>query len=152
MAAAAAAAADERSRGRRAALCFAAIAVLLGLPLWWRTTETYRAALPYAGIAALGRLPVRRGGECGAEGGCSVGTRWSQVPVPAFPPPPWGAAAVGQLGVEETPGSPHSATQRCRRPCQKGLQNPREIQGALGSGRFVGLHPLKVPCGAQLPP
>ncbi|XP_040388517.1 GPI transamidase component PIG-S [Cygnus olor] len=61
MAAVAAAAADEaeRSRGRRAALCFAAIAVLLGLPLWWRTTETYRAALPYAGIAALGRLPFQ---------------------------------------------------------------------------------------------
>ncbi|OXB73374.1 UNVERIFIED_CONTAM: hypothetical protein H355_017028 [Colinus virginianus] len=58
--AAAAAAADEieRSRGRRAALSFAAIAVLLGLPLWWKTTETYRAALPYGRIAALSRLPV----------------------------------------------------------------------------------------------
>ncbi|XP_052544784.1 GPI transamidase component PIG-S [Tympanuchus pallidicinctus] len=59
--AAAAAAADEaeRSRGRRAALSFAAIAVLLGLPLWWKTTETYRAALPYGDIAALGRLPFQ---------------------------------------------------------------------------------------------
>ncbi|XP_072209601.1 GPI transamidase component PIG-S [Excalfactoria chinensis] len=55
------AAADEaeRSRGRRAALSFAAIAVLLGLPLWWKTTETYRAALPYGDIAALGRLPFQ---------------------------------------------------------------------------------------------
>ncbi|XP_031447550.1 GPI transamidase component PIG-S [Phasianus colchicus] len=61
MAAAAAVAADEaeRSRGRRAALSFAAIAVLLGLPLWWKTTETYRAALPYGDIAALGRLPFQ---------------------------------------------------------------------------------------------
>ncbi|XP_064893051.1 GPI transamidase component PIG-S isoform X1 [Columba livia] len=49
----------ERARGRRAALSFAAIAVVLGLPLWWRTTETYRAALPYADIAGLGRLPVQ---------------------------------------------------------------------------------------------
>ncbi|XP_067165812.1 GPI transamidase component PIG-S isoform X2 [Apteryx mantelli] len=57
-AAAGAAAADEaeKARGRRAALSFAAIAVVLGLPLWWRTTETYRAALPYADIAALGEL------------------------------------------------------------------------------------------------
>jgi len=36
--------------------------VLLGLPLWWKTTETYRAALPYGDIAALGRLPVSGGG------------------------------------------------------------------------------------------
>lgn len=49
----------ERSRGRRAALSFAAIAVLLGLPLWWKTTETYRAALPYGDIKALGRLPFQ---------------------------------------------------------------------------------------------
>ncbi|XP_055554201.1 GPI transamidase component PIG-S isoform X1 [Falco cherrug] len=61
MAAAAAIAADEaeRARGRRAALSFAAIAVVLGLPLWWRTTETYRAALPYAGIDGLGQLPFQ---------------------------------------------------------------------------------------------
>ncbi|XP_065550931.1 GPI transamidase component PIG-S isoform X1 [Lathamus discolor] len=61
MAAAAALAADEaeRARGRRAALSFATIAVVLGLPLWWRTTETYRAALPYGAIAGLGRLPFQ---------------------------------------------------------------------------------------------
>lgn len=40
-------------------MSFAAIAVVLGLPLWWRTTETYRAALPYADIAGLGRLPFQ---------------------------------------------------------------------------------------------
>ncbi|XP_054703907.1 GPI transamidase component PIG-S [Grus americana] len=61
MAAAAAMVADEaeRARGRRAALSFAAIAVVLGLPLWWRTTETYRAALPYADIDGLGQLPLQ---------------------------------------------------------------------------------------------
>ncbi|XP_005056850.1 PREDICTED: GPI transamidase component PIG-S isoform X1 [Ficedula albicollis] len=61
MAAAAALAADEaeRARGRRAALSFATIAVVLGLPLWWKTTETYRAALPYADIDGLGQQPVR---------------------------------------------------------------------------------------------
>ncbi|XP_049658726.1 GPI transamidase component PIG-S isoform X2 [Accipiter gentilis] len=61
MAAAAAMAADEaeRARGRRAALSFAAIAVVLGLPLWWRTTETYRAALPYGDIEGLGQLPFQ---------------------------------------------------------------------------------------------
>ncbi|KAM9525929.1 GPI transamidase component PIG-S [Guaruba guarouba] len=49
----------ERARGRRAALSFATIAVALGLPLWWRTTETYRAALPYGDIAGLARLPFQ---------------------------------------------------------------------------------------------
>ncbi|XP_030318278.1 GPI transamidase component PIG-S [Calypte anna] len=60
-AAVAAVAADEaeRARGRRAALSFAAIAVVLGLPLWWRTTETYRAALPYTDIEGLGQLPFQ---------------------------------------------------------------------------------------------
>ncbi|KAM6242541.1 GPI transamidase component PIG-S [Porphyrio hochstetteri] len=59
MAAAAAADEAERARGRRAALAFAAIAVVLGLPLWWKTTETYRAALPYADIDELGQLPLQ---------------------------------------------------------------------------------------------
>lgn len=51
----------ERARGRRAALSFATIAVVLGLPLWWKTTETYRAALPYADIDGLGQQPVSAG-------------------------------------------------------------------------------------------
>ncbi|XP_067422045.1 GPI transamidase component PIG-S [Emydura macquarii macquarii] len=46
----------EKARGKRAALSFAAVALALGLPLWWKTTETYRASLPYAGISALGSL------------------------------------------------------------------------------------------------
>ncbi|KAM6461046.1 GPI transamidase component PIG-S [Liasis olivaceus] len=54
--AAAARDAAEKARGKQAALSFAAMAVLVGLPLWWKTTETYRAALPDAEIAALDAL------------------------------------------------------------------------------------------------
>lgn len=61
----------ERTRGRRAALSFAAIVVVLGLPLWWKTTETYRAALPYVDIDGLGQLPV----SAGREGPGSVGPK-----------------------------------------------------------------------------
>uniref|UniRef100_A0A8D0GH31 Phosphatidylinositol glycan anchor biosynthesis class S n=1 Tax=Sphenodon punctatus TaxID=8508 RepID=A0A8D0GH31_SPHPU len=46
----------ERARGKRAALSFAAVTVLVGLPLWWKTTETYRASLPYSQIAELDTL------------------------------------------------------------------------------------------------
>ncbi|XP_034280396.1 GPI transamidase component PIG-S [Pantherophis guttatus] len=48
--------AAEKARGKRAALSFAAMAVLVGLPLWWKTTETYRAALPDSEIAELEAL------------------------------------------------------------------------------------------------
>ncbi|KAG8122536.1 hypothetical protein E2320_018025 [Naja naja] len=48
--------AAEKARGKQAALSFAAMAVLVGLPLWWKTTETYRAALPDAEIAELDAL------------------------------------------------------------------------------------------------
>lgn len=65
----------ERARGRRAALSFAAIAVVLGLPLWWRTTETYRAALPYADIDGLGQLPVSAGGGGGPRAAGRGGRR-----------------------------------------------------------------------------
>ncbi|XP_004706984.1 GPI transamidase component PIG-S [Echinops telfairi] len=60
MAAAGAAATDlEVMRGKRAALYFAAVAIVLGLPLWWKTTETYRAPLPYAQISGLNALQLR---------------------------------------------------------------------------------------------
>nr|KAF6289686.1 phosphatidylinositol glycan anchor biosynthesis class S [Pipistrellus kuhlii] len=60
MAAAGAAATDlEVVRGKRAALFFAAVAILLGLPLWWKTTETYRASLPYSEISGLNALQLR---------------------------------------------------------------------------------------------
>lgn len=50
---------SEVVRGKRAALFFAAVAILLGLPLWWKTTETYRAPLPYSQISGLNALQVR---------------------------------------------------------------------------------------------
>ncbi|XP_023595465.1 GPI transamidase component PIG-S [Trichechus manatus latirostris] len=60
MAAAGAAATDiEVVRGKRAALFFAAVAIVLGLPLWWKTTETYRAPLPYSQISGLNALQLR---------------------------------------------------------------------------------------------
>ncbi|EPQ14345.1 GPI transamidase component PIG-S [Myotis brandtii] len=60
MAAAGAAATDlEVVRGKRAALFFAAVAIVLGLPLWWKTTETYRASLPYSEISGLNALQLR---------------------------------------------------------------------------------------------
>ncbi|XP_044528767.1 GPI transamidase component PIG-S [Gracilinanus agilis] len=49
----------EKIRGKHAALCFATMAVMLGLPLWWKTTETYRASLPYAQISQLDSLLIR---------------------------------------------------------------------------------------------
>ncbi|XP_055983249.1 GPI transamidase component PIG-S [Sorex fumeus] len=60
MAAARAKAAElEVVRGKRAALFFAAVAIMLGLPLWWKTTETYRASLPYLEISGLNALQLR---------------------------------------------------------------------------------------------
>lgn len=49
----------EVVRGKRAALFFASVAIVLGLPLWWKTTETYRASLPYSEISGLNALQVR---------------------------------------------------------------------------------------------
>lgn len=49
----------EVVRGKRAALFFAAVVIVLGLPLWWKTTETYRAPLPYSQISGLNSLQVR---------------------------------------------------------------------------------------------
>ncbi|XP_078080697.1 GPI transamidase component PIG-S [Mustelus asterias] len=48
-----AAAAEERSRGKYSASCITMVVILLGLPLWWKTTETYRASLPYNQINEL---------------------------------------------------------------------------------------------------
>ncbi|XP_049627707.1 GPI transamidase component PIG-S [Suncus etruscus] len=49
----------EVARGKRAALFFATVAIVLGLPLWWKTTETYRASLPYSEISELNALQLR---------------------------------------------------------------------------------------------
>ncbi|XP_058271211.1 GPI transamidase component PIG-S [Hemibagrus wyckioides] len=49
----------EKRRGRNAALSIAAVVILLGLPLWWKTTETYRAWLPYSQISELDSLQLQ---------------------------------------------------------------------------------------------
>ncbi|MBN3287630.1 PIGS transamidase, partial [Polyodon spathula] len=49
----------EKRRGRNAALSVAAIAIVVGLPLWWKTTETYRASLPYSQISELDTLRLQ---------------------------------------------------------------------------------------------
>uniref|UniRef100_A0A8C5MUZ8 Phosphatidylinositol glycan anchor biosynthesis class S n=1 Tax=Leptobrachium leishanense TaxID=445787 RepID=A0A8C5MUZ8_9ANUR len=52
-------AAVEVTRGKRAAISIALISAVLGLPLWWKTTETYRAALPYSEISQLDTLQLQ---------------------------------------------------------------------------------------------
>ncbi|MEE6509029.1 hypothetical protein FKM82_023899 [Ascaphus truei] len=52
-------AAVEASRGKRAAVSIALVAAVLGLPLWWKTTETYRASLPYSEISQLDTLRLQ---------------------------------------------------------------------------------------------
>lgn len=49
---------SERRRGRLAALSIAAVVIIVGVPLWWRTTETYRAWLPVSQIKELANLQV----------------------------------------------------------------------------------------------
>lgn len=49
---------SERRRGQIAALSIAAVVIIMGVPLWWRTTETYRAWLPVSQINALSNLQV----------------------------------------------------------------------------------------------
>uniref|UniRef100_UPI00398EE9A7 GPI transamidase component PIG-S n=1 Tax=Pristiophorus japonicus TaxID=55135 RepID=UPI00398EE9A7 len=50
---AAAGTAEEKLRGKYSANCITVMVILAGLPLWWKTTETYRAALPYTQISEL---------------------------------------------------------------------------------------------------
>uniref|UniRef100_A0A8C9VUH2 Phosphatidylinositol glycan anchor biosynthesis, class S n=1 Tax=Scleropages formosus TaxID=113540 RepID=A0A8C9VUH2_SCLFO len=49
----------EKLRGRYAALSIAAVVIAVGIPLWWKTTETYRAWLPYSHINELGSLQLQ---------------------------------------------------------------------------------------------
>ncbi|XP_069767651.1 GPI transamidase component PIG-S isoform X2 [Narcine bancroftii] len=50
---AAAAAAEEKLRGKLSSMCMTVVVILVGLPLWWKTTETYRASLPSSQISEL---------------------------------------------------------------------------------------------------
>lgn len=49
---------QEKQRGRNAALAIAAVVIVVGIPLWWKTTETYRAWLPFSEISELATLRV----------------------------------------------------------------------------------------------
>ncbi|KAJ0004521.1 hypothetical protein NQD34_010735 [Periophthalmus magnuspinnatus] len=49
----------ERRRGQLAALSIAAVVIIVGVPLWWRTTETYRAWLPVSQIQELADLQLQ---------------------------------------------------------------------------------------------
>uniref|UniRef100_A0A3B3ZQL2 Uncharacterized protein n=1 Tax=Periophthalmus magnuspinnatus TaxID=409849 RepID=A0A3B3ZQL2_9GOBI len=46
-------------RGQLAALSIAAVVIIVGVPLWWRTTETYRAWLPVSQIQELADLQLQ---------------------------------------------------------------------------------------------
>uniref|UniRef100_A0A3Q4BTI0 Uncharacterized protein n=1 Tax=Mola mola TaxID=94237 RepID=A0A3Q4BTI0_MOLML len=48
-----------RRRGQFAALSIAAMVIIVGVPLWWRTTETYRAWLPVSQIKELDNLQLQ---------------------------------------------------------------------------------------------
>uniref|UniRef100_A0A3Q1KBA2 Phosphatidylinositol glycan anchor biosynthesis, class S n=1 Tax=Anabas testudineus TaxID=64144 RepID=A0A3Q1KBA2_ANATE len=49
----------KRRRGQLAALSIAAVVIIVGVPLWWRTTETYRAWLPVSQINELAKLQLQ---------------------------------------------------------------------------------------------
>ncbi|CAL8267903.1 unnamed protein product [Merluccius merluccius] len=49
----------ERKRGQFAAVAIAVVVVMVGVPLWWRTTETYRAWLPVNQINELAELQLQ---------------------------------------------------------------------------------------------
>uniref|UniRef100_A0A8C9YYS0 Phosphatidylinositol glycan anchor biosynthesis, class S n=1 Tax=Sander lucioperca TaxID=283035 RepID=A0A8C9YYS0_SANLU len=49
----------SRRRGQLAALSIAAVVIMVGVPLWWRTTETYRAWLPVSQINELANMQLQ---------------------------------------------------------------------------------------------
>lgn len=49
---------SEQWRQYVSALCVLCVAVFLGLPTWWRTTEVYRCPLPYREISQLASQQV----------------------------------------------------------------------------------------------
>ena len=42
-----------------AALSVGFVCIVIGLPLWWKTTEVYRVQLPYSDISSLADTQVR---------------------------------------------------------------------------------------------
>ncbi|KAK7130814.1 hypothetical protein R3I94_016077 [Phoxinus phoxinus] len=49
----------EKQRGRYAVLAIAAVVTVVGIPLWWKTTQTYRAWLPFSEISELDSLQLQ---------------------------------------------------------------------------------------------
>lgn len=41
-----------------ASISFILLILVLGLPMWWKTTEVYRVKLPYNEIANLTNVPI----------------------------------------------------------------------------------------------
>lgn len=41
-----------------ARLSFVAVILVIGVPMWWKTTEVYRVSLPYSEIEALTDTPI----------------------------------------------------------------------------------------------
>uniref|UniRef100_G3QBK8 Phosphatidylinositol glycan anchor biosynthesis, class S n=1 Tax=Gasterosteus aculeatus aculeatus TaxID=481459 RepID=G3QBK8_GASAC len=50
---------DQLLRGQLAALSIAVVVIVVGVPLWWKTTETYRAWLPVSQINELSNLQLQ---------------------------------------------------------------------------------------------
>ncbi|KAK3762447.1 hypothetical protein RRG08_009836 [Elysia crispata] len=48
----------EKTTQHTAALCFGLFFIVIGLPLWWKTTEIYRVSLPYSDIQHLSEKKV----------------------------------------------------------------------------------------------
>ena len=48
----------EKKKNIYAALGFGFVCVVVGVPLWWRTTEVYRVSLPYTDIHRLANCQV----------------------------------------------------------------------------------------------
>ena len=53
----------EEDKTRFTIYAILVISVLIALPVWWRTTEIYRAELPYAAIEEWAQLE-RVSGSC----------------------------------------------------------------------------------------
>ena len=48
----------DKSIQHLAALSFGFLCIVIGVPLWWKTTEVYRVSLPYSDIADLSNTKV----------------------------------------------------------------------------------------------
>ena len=48
----------EKSTQAYVALSVAFVCIVVGVPLWWKTTEVYRVSLPYGEITSLAEKQV----------------------------------------------------------------------------------------------